>query len=99
MSSWQKCFGITNCVIVILYVCNKKTLPLTSGSRAQRDALSLLRKQILNVFERLELNGVARRFEEEHGGLLAWFAFEERAPHQDVPQRYGTSDIPDWVTK
>ena len=37
---------------------------------------TLLRKQILNMLKRLELNRVAGRVEEEHGGLLAWLALE-----------------------
>ena len=40
------------------------------------DDQSLLRKQILNMLKRLELNGVAGRIKEEHGGLFAGFAFE-----------------------
>ena len=36
----------------------------------------LLREQILTMFKRLELDGVARRVEEKHGGLFARFAFE-----------------------
>ena len=44
--------------------------------RCAQRADALLSKQILNVFKRLELDGVARRVKEEHGGLFAGFAFE-----------------------
>ena len=36
----------------------------------------LLREQILNMLKRFELDGVARRVEEEHSRLFARFAFE-----------------------
>ena len=44
--------------------------------RCAQRADALLSKQILTMLKRLELDGVARRVKEEHGGLFAGFAFE-----------------------
>ena len=52
-----------------------------------------LREQIFNMFKRLELDGVARRVEEKHGGLVARLAFEASPSGPKVGEIQNTSMV------